>query len=891
MALEAGTRIGSFVVGAPLGEGGMGVVFRARDTKLQRNVALKLLPEHFADDPDSLSRFRREAQVLAALNHPNIAQIYGLEDSGNTYCIIMELVDGETLQERLARGPMTVEDALPIARQIAEALEAAHERGIMHRDLKPANIKLTSDEKVKVLDFGLAKVYEATNIPQNPSNSPTLSAAQTMGGVILGTAAYMSPEQARGRAVDKRTDIWAFGCVLYEMLTGQQAFRGEDTTEILASVVKSEPDWQMLPANIPPNIHMLLLRCVQKDIKKRTRDAGDIVIELEQAPLAPIRPLAASSPMAAIVSRRSLLAGLAALVIGGAAAGVAVWRLKPVPAAPVRRLTMTLSRSQRLAGLDLTPMTFSRDGKRLAYVATAGGREQLYIRDMDSFEAKALNGTEGARSPFFSPDGQWVGFFTTDRLKKVSVSGGPPVTLSRVEDGGRGGSWGTDGNIVFASGYVSGLFLVSAAGGSVQPLTTLDRQKAEGSHRFPHYLSGSGALLFTVGTGGSWDDARIEVLKLGTGEKKVLIEGGSDGRYVPTGHLVFLRGGNLMAVPFDLQRLEVTGPPAVLVETILLSRNNTGAAHASIADTGSLVYLPGGSAVSDRTLVWVDRSGSEQPLPLPQRAYRRPRLSPDEKRLALDIDEGNNGDVWMCDLFRGTLSRLTFNGFGLNPEWTSDGKKVTFTANSAGAANLFWKAADGTGNEERLTTSEHFQYPNSWSPDGETLALTESDPATLMDIWILSVKDRQKSPFLRTPFNEANLVFSPDRRWAAYQSDESGRYEIYVQPFPGPGSKELISTEGGTQPLWSRDGRQLFYRNGDKMMSVATTFRPTFHSSKPEVLFERPYFLLPYYPNYDVGSDGRFVMIKENEQITSANVMNVVLNWFEELKQKLPPRH
>ncbi len=869
----------------------MGVVFRARDTKLERDVALKLLPEHFADDPDRLSRFRREAQVLASLNHPNIAQIYGFEDSGSTHCIVMELVDGETLHEHLARGPMTVEDAVPIARQVAEALEAAHERGIMHRDLKPANIKLTPDGKVKVLDFGLAKTYDATNTPQNPSNSPTLSAAQTMGGVIFGTVAYMSPEQARGRAADKRTDIWAFGCVLYEMLTGQPAFRGEDTTEILASVVKAEPEWERLPVNIPSNIRTLLSRCLQKDIKKRTRDAGDVVIELDQPAPVPIAPPAASPTIAPILSRRSVLVGLAGLLIGSAIASLAVWRLKPLSTAPIGRFSIALPRGQRLAGLDLTAMTFSGDGKRLAYVATTSGVEQLYLREVDSLEAKPLPGTEGARSPFFSPDGQWVGFFTTGTLKKVSVSGGPPVTLSRVEDGGRGGSWGSDGNIAFAAGYFSGLSLISAAGGSAQTLTRLDRQKAEGSHRFPHYLPGGGALLFTVGTGGSWDDARIEILKLGTGEKKVLIEGGSDGRYVPTGHVVFLRGGNLMAVPFDLQRLEVTGAPIVLVESILPSRNNTGAAHAALADTGSLVYVPGDSKVSDRTLVWVDHRGSEQPLPLPPRAYRNPRLAPDGKRLVLVVDEGNKGDVWISDLFRESLIRLTFDGVAQLPLWTSDGKKVTFMSNPAGRArNLFWKAADRTGNEERLTTSEHSQYPNSWSPDGETLAFTDIDPVTLMDIWILSIKNRQTSPFLQTPFNEANLVFSPDGHWVAYQSDESGRDEIYVQPFSGPGSKELVSTDGGTEPVWSRDGRQLFYRNGDNMMSVSTTFQPTFRSSRPEVLFERPYLLLPSYPNYDVAADGRFLVIKENEQLTSATVMNVVINWSEELKQKLPAR-
>jgi serine/threonine-protein kinase len=888
MTFTAGIRIGPYEITSPLGEGGMGIVYRARDTKLERDVALKVLPDHFADDPDRLSRFQREAQVLASLNHPNIAQIYGLEDSGNTRCIVMELVDGETLQERLARGPMTLDDALPIARQIAEALEAAHERGIMHRDLKPANMKLTADGKVKVLDFGLAKIYEAANVPHNVSNSPTLTAAQTLGGVILGTAAYMSPEQARGRAVEKRTDIWAFGCVLYEMLTAQPAFRGEDTTEILASVVKAEPEWQRLPADLPANIRTLLFRCLQKDTKKRIRDAGDIVIELEQSPTSPVSDLASSTSIGPVSFRRSVLFSLIGVLISAAVTGVAVWRLKPVPAAPVGRFSIVLPHGQRLAGLDMTAMTFSPDGKRLAYVATSGGPRQLYVRETDSLDARPLTGTENAVSPFFSPDGEWIGFFTGDSLKKIAMSGGPPVRLARVEFFGRGGTWGTDGNIAFATGTDSGLSLVSDSGGGSQTLTTLDRQKAEASHRFPHYLPG-GSLLFTVGTGGSWDDARIEVLKPGTGEKKVVIEGGSDGRYLPSGHLVFLRGGNLMAVPFDLRRLEVTGSPKALVEGILPSTNNTGAAQAAFADAGSVAYVSGGGKVSDRTLVWVDRNGMEQPLRLPARAYRHPRLSPDENRLLVDIDEGNKSDLWVCDLLRGTLIRLSFDDVSGYPEWTPDGKNLAYQARPTGVWNIFWKATDGTGKEERLTTSPNLQWADSWSPDGNTLAFTEVDPVTHWDIWTLSIKDRRKSQFLRTPFNETYLVFSPDGRWVAYQSDESGRDEIYVQPFPGPGTKELISIDGGTDPLWSRDGRQLLYRNGDKMVSVAITVVPTFHPSKPEVVFESPYWAYEGYSSYTVTADGRrFVMIKENEQVAKANVINVVLNWTSELKQRIP---
>ncbi len=921
MPLITGSRLGSYEILSLLGAGGMGEVYRARDTKLNRDVAIKVLPDLFAADPERLARFRREAQVLAALNHPNIAHIYGLEESNSVRALVMELVEGATLAELLGSaldaaapnarearqavgvgphgqlrkaGPLPVDQALPIAKQIADALEAAHEQGVTHRDLKPANIKVRDDGMVKVLDFGLAKLaapLASEAAAMALSQSPTLTTpAATLAGVILGTAAYMSPEQARGRTVDKRTDIWAFGCVLYEMLTGKQAFRGEDITEILAAVVKTEPDWQALPADVPSNIRTLLFRCLQKDIKKRVRDAGDIVIECEEALAAPATSVAAPATVAPILSRRSLVVGFAGLLLGGLITGLAVWRLNPAPTAPVSRFTMILPPGQRLAGLYQTAVAFSPDGRRLAYVASAGSPQQLYLREMDSFEGSPVAGTEGAVNPFFSPDGQWVGFFTVDRLKKVSISGGPPVILARVEDFGRGGSWGNDGNIIFASRFDSGLSLVSAAGGTVQSLTTKDRQKAEGSHRFPHHLPGGGGVLFTVGTGGSWDDARIEVLKLGTGERKVLIEGGSDARYVPTGHLVHLRAGTLMAVPVDLDRLEVTGPPVALVEGVLPSTDNTGAAQASFADPGSLVYVSGGGQAGERTLAWVDRTGTEQSLQLPPRSYRHPRLSPDGQRVVLDIDKGNGGDVWVYDLPRGTLTRLTFEATNAFPVWASNGKKVTFESTKAGPTNLFWKPADGSGAQERLTTSENTQNPGPWSPDGETLAFTEADPATGSDIWVLSLKDGRKSqPFLRTPFNEGNLVFSPDGHWVAYQSNESGRDEVYVQPFPGPGSKGLVSTQGGTEPVWSRDGHELFYRSGDKMMVVATMIQPAFRASKPEVLFEKPHYVLPLLRNYDVTSDGRrFLMLKESEQVAAATHINVVLNWFEELKRRVP---
>jgi eukaryotic-like serine/threonine-protein kinase len=525
MALTIGTRIGSHEIIALLGRGGMGEVYRARDTKLKREVAIKILPDEFSRDVERVSRFQREAELLASLNHPNIAAIYDLQEANDTRLLVLELVEGETLAELIARGPIPVEEALEIGKYICEALEAAHEKGIIHRDLKPANVKITPQGKVKVLDFGLAKALDPGLSATDVSQLPTItSPAMTRMGVILGTAAYMSPEQARGKNIDKRADIWAFGCVLYEMLAGKRAFHGEDATETLASVFKIEPDWHALSADTPSNIRTLLLRCLQKDIKKRLRDAGDIVIEFEQAPTTPATLAAVPPLVAPMFSRRSTVVGLTALLLGGLITGFAIWRLQPAPTAQVSRLNVMLPPGQQLARLGLTAIDFSRDGRRLVDVATAGGSQQLYVREMNTFEGRPIAGTDGAANPFFSPDGQSVGFFTIDTLKIVSVNGGPPITLARVNDSGRGGSWGNDGNIIFASGPESELSVVSAAGGTVETLTKLDRQKAEGSHRFPHHLPGGNALLFTVGTGGSWDDARIEVLKLGTGERKVLIK-------------------------------------------------------------------------------------------------------------------------------------------------------------------------------------------------------------------------------------------------------------------------------------------------------------------------------------------------------------------------------
>jgi Tol biopolymer transport system component len=899
MSIAAGTRLGSYEVVAQIGAGGMGEVYRAHDTKLARDVAIKVLPANFVNDPERLARFQREARMLAALNHPNIATIHGLEQSDGVTCLVMELVPGETLADRIKAGPVPVEETLKIAVQIAEALEAAHEKNIIHRDLKPTNVKVTPDGKVKVLDFGLAKAFAGDAENDDPSNSPTLSATATMQGVILGTAAYMSPEQARGKTFDKRADIWAFGCVLYELLTGKDTFRGETVTEILAAVLKEEPDWRALPVSTPSKIRDLLGRCLQKDLRRRLHDAADARIEIEEALATPsVAEPAAAAKGIRLLGRRELLFGVGALLFVAVITSLVTWNLKPSPPQPVTRAAINLPPGQQLAALESGPaVAISPDGSHLAYVAQQGGVQQLYFRAMDSQEGKSIPGTEGAVNPFFSPDGQWLGFFAGGNLKKVSVGGGAPQTLADAALP-RGASWSSQGMVAFAPSTNGALLQVSDAGGTLQALTRLE--KGDISQRWPEFLPGGKALLFAASANtSSWANAQVAVQSLGTGERQNLIQGGTNPRYAPSGHLVYSQGGSLMAVPFDLQRLAVTGPPVPVVERVLQS-SVSGVAQYSFSSSGSVVYIPGGIQSAQSRMVWVSRSGAAQPLDAPVRPYRGPRLSPDGRRIAVAIEE-QESQTWIFDVSRETLTRLTFAGSAnYNSVWTPDGKRLVFNSNKEGPLNLFWQLADGSGGLERLTTGQYTQAPMSWSPDGQVLSYIEISPTTGRHVWMLPMGDsspgagqvRKPQIFRQTQFTESAPRFSPDGRWLAYLSNESGRFEIYVQPYPGPGGKWQISTEGGTEPVWNPNGRELFYRSGDKMFAVDVATQPGFSAGKPRMLFEGKYEPAPAtFPNYDVSADGqRFLMLKLVEQAEEAPTqINVVLNWFEELKQKVPP--
>ena len=859
-----------------------GEVYRARDTKLGREVAIKVLPEAFARDEERMKRLEREAQVLASLNHPNIGSIYGLEDIDGVRALVLELVEGPTLAERIERGPIPLEEALPIAKQMAEALSEAHENRLIHRDLKPANVKLTPSGDVIVLDFGLAKALTGEGagrgVSSELSQSETLSRQATAAGVILGTAAYMSPEQTKGKAVDRRTDIWAFGVVLYEMLTGKRLFHKEDVSETLAAVLRAEPDWGALPAETPSPIRLLLRRALRKNTRERLRDIADARLELDEALEAPEEVV--DTPHKArtlpLLAGGLLLAALTAVVVRNLAPSASP------PSRPVARFPLRLPAGDELTDRFAHMVAISPDGTRIVYSAN----DQLYVRALDEMEPSPLRGAEsGAYSPFFSPDGRWVGFWIAGQLKKVSITGGAPVTLCAVPSLW-GASWTPDDTIVFGSG-LGGIQRVSAVGGTPEVLIPID---AGGRVAGPSILEDGKTVLFTLARRASGSGAQIVAQSLETGERRVLIEGGIDARYLPTGHLVYGFEGDLLAVPFDVDRLEVTGDPVPVVEDVRTTAFG-GAAQFTFSETGALVYIPGAIREPERTLVWVDRGGNATPLAEMRRAYQRPRFSPDGKRLAVMVGSGVEADVWLLDTGRGVLTRMTFEG-GVRLIWTPDGTRIVFASvRVAGNFDMFWKPANGSGAADQLTEGA-YRIPDSISPDGKFLLFRQQNADTEADIGVTSFEEQSEPEILLgTPFNELHATISPDGRWFAYTSDESGRPEVYVRSFPDLGGKWQVSAEGGGEPVWSRDGKELFYRSGDKMMAARIATEPELAAERPVVLFEGAYELSGggVTSNYDVAPDGRFVMIRSDQDSRSTEQqINVVLNWFEELTARVP---
>ena len=900
MALSLGTTLGPYQVTAKIGEGGMGEVWQARDTKLDRDVALKVLPEAFTSDPDRLARFEREAKVLASLNHPNIGSIYGLEEAEGVRALVLELVEGPTLADRIKQGPIPIDEALPIAKQIAEALEAAHERGVIHRDLKPANVKVKADGMVKVLDFGLAKAFQPDASDPNMSQSPTISltAAATQIGVIMGTAAYMSPEQAKGKTVDKRADVWAFGCVLYEMLTGQRPFVGDDVSDTLAAVLRAEVDLDALPDAIPARLRQIVRRCLQKDPKQRLHDVADLRLAMDGAFETTVPQTAEAVVAPALqVWQRPVPAAIAALTLL-AIGGLTVLSLtRPAPTL-VARFPIQLGADEAFSGTGRPIVAISSDGSHVVYSANNG----LSLRPLDQLHATPIPGTDGARNPFFSPDGQRIGFYAAGQLKRVSVSGGAPVTLGEANTPW-GASWGADDMILYGQGS-QGIWRVPGTGGSPEQLIPMeDGEQAHG----PQLLPGGEWVLFTFRPSGasSWDQAQIVVQSPETGERSVVIDGGRDARYVATGHLVYALNGVLLAAPFDLGERRVTGGPVALVEDVSDAGANTGAAQFSLAANGSLVYVPGfGGAGLNLTsrLVVTGRDGAGTPLADIAGYAWYPRFSPDGTRVAFAVSQtpgaGGAADLWVLDIERGTRTRLTSEGNNrFYPVWSPDGSQLAY-ADGAGATNrVLLTSADGSGEPETLLDRNERQFPTSWVTDGNVMTLYTDNPDTARDLYVLALDgDLTPEPFLATPFQERGVSFSPDGQWIAYVSDESGRDEVYVRPYPGPGGQVTISTGGGEEAVWGPDGSELFYRNGDQVMVVEVTTGQTFSAGAPAPLFAAPYALDNAAggagnPNYDLSPDGaQFIFVEQDSPTGVEGVaqITVVLNWHKELLERVP---
>jgi eukaryotic-like serine/threonine-protein kinase len=903
LALASGTRLGVYEVTAQIGQGGMGQVYRARDTKLDRDVAIKILPEAFAHDADRLARFTREAQTLASLNHPHIAAIYGLEESGGVRALVMELVEGEDLSQRIARGAIPLDEALPIAKQIADALEAAHEQGIIHRDLKPANIKVRSDGTVKVLDFGLAKAMEpAAGSSPSMSQSPTITTpAATRMGVIMGTAAYMSPEQAKGKVIDKRTDIWAFGCVLYEMVTGTRAFEGEEVSEVLARILERDPDFSALPSTTPPAIRRLLRRCLEKDRKRRLDSAADARLEIDEALTAPAEHLVASTAQPRNVGWRSALG--AALLTGGVLAIAAtLYVRRPAPAPVITRLEISTPGTGYPFQFALSP-----DGRRLVFVTGATGPPQLAVRVLDQVGVQILAGTEGASYPFWAPDSRTIGFAAGGKLKRIDLSGGGPQALADVP-GFRGGTWNDEGVIVFAPTPASGLGLmrVSATGGTPVVVTHLATGQSFLQHSWPQFLPDGRRVLFFVGSNVAPTRRGVYVASLDGGEPMRVVAAETHARYAPPGYLLRVSQGVLVAQRFDAARATVSGDLVPVAQGVGQNDGNFLSAF-SVSATGILAHRSGVGA-SRRQLVWLDRTGKVLGVvgPPDENFPSSPALAPDDRRVANGRIVQGNSDVWLTDVAREVATKFTFDpATEVSPVWSPEGSRVVFRSLRNGPSDLFVKPANGATDEQPLLVTPQNKTPLDWSRDGRFLLYANLDPKTQSDLWVLPLAPstgaadaRKPFPVVQTAFDETQGQFSPDGHWLVYTSNESGREEIYVRPFPESGGKWQVSTAGGSQPRWRVDGKELFYVAADaRLMAVPIRVTPdgrAVDAGTPVALFRTRLatganITLSGWQSralYAVARDGRFLMnVNVDAGAADVSPLTIVLNWDAGLKK------
>jgi serine/threonine protein kinase/Tol biopolymer transport system component len=865
---QSGSHVGSYQILSAIGAGGMGEVYRARDMKLKRDVAIKVLPAEFASDADRLARAQREAEVLASLNHPNIAQIYGQEDAGGTPCLVLEYVDGETLEQRIQQGPISQIEALELARQIADALDAAHERGIVHRDLKPANVKITTAGQVKVLDFGLAKALDAGSV--DVANSPTLVHSATAAGVILGTSGYMSPEQAKGKPADARSDIWAFGVVLFEMLSGKAAFQGDTVVEILGGVLKADPDWSALPSTIPQPLLSLLRHCLQKDRNRRLRHIADARFQIEQAlhePLAPASTPATTRQGSQWVWKAAALAGVIA------AAAMTLLHFASAPSvAPETRLQIVALPSTSLASFAISP-----DGRKVVYeaVSNANNKDQLWLRRLESENAQPLAGTEGASQPFWSPDSKSVGFFADGKLKRIDLAGGAPQILADAPIS-PGGAWNADGTILFALSGTSPLQRISANGGTVTPLTTLDPPR-QVSHRFPRFLpDGRHFLFFAVGTS---EGRGIYVGSLDKDPPKRLFDADSAASFVPPDQLLFVRQSTLFAQHFDVRKLETDQDPLPIAESIPSNTEWVAEQLFSVSQTGTIALRSG---VRERELIWVDRAGRQIGAVGGRdeaNVAAGMRLSPDGRNVAFIRSAGGNADIWLIDAMRGVLRRFTSDPADDNsPIWSPDGDYIAYNSRQGrGNQNLFRKPVNGTGADEMLIESEENKFTLDWSSDGRFILYQNDNAKTGNDIYALSLTDRKSIPVSVTNADESAARFSPDGHWVAVASNETGRPEIYIQPFPGTGAKSApISTNGGTLPEWRADGKEIFFIGLDnRITAVSVTL-----SANGKVDAGIPVPLFPIRPGSEYDArDGQRFLIETPTEDSSAMPMTVILNW------------